>query len=62
MRDVKWVLMGLPILEPWLLEKQIEEGAATEKTERESEEAPQPSVDLRGLLVDLTGCDGTALG
>ena len=27
-----------------------------------SEEAPRPSVDVRGLLVDLTGCDGTALG
>lgn len=61
---MKWVLMGLPILEPWLLEKQIEERAATEKTERrEAKKLPsQPSVDLRSLLVDLTGCDGTALG
>jgi hypothetical protein len=43
MRDVKWVLMGLPILEPWLLEKQIEEGAATEKTERrEGKKLPSP--------------------
>ena len=36
MRDVKRVLRGVPILEPWLLEEQIEEGAATEKTEREA--------------------------
>jgi len=33
-----------------------------ENREKRREEAPQPSVDLRGLLVDLTGCDGTALG
>ena len=33
-----------------------------ENRERSEEEAPQPSVDLRGHLVDLTGCDGTALG
>ena len=33
-----------------------------ENRERSEEETPQPSVDLRGHLVDLTGCDGTALG
>lgn len=33
-----------------------------ENREKSEEEAPQPSVDLRGLLVDLTGCDGAALG
>lgn len=34
-----------------------------ENREREAKKLPsQPSVDLSGLLVDLTGCDGTALG
>lgn len=36
MDDVKRVLRGVPILEPWLLEEQIEEGAATMKTERKA--------------------------